>query len=206
MPDMTIDAPNAPCLSCRSMKPLQAALRPRWAAALLFVLLLPTAASAQTFAVGAGGSLVNDTGTAADVRAFGKWGAHLFGEMSLEEGAGAVLQARVWKFGLPGSQNDSPSLKTEAATLSVGYFFREEWWRAGIMVGGGVYRLRPNDLEPGQVAADEKESSFGWSGALVTIFDVTPRWDLRLEAGGHLIRSEADHKTIFISGSVAYRF
>ncbi|HEV8266798.1 MAG TPA: hypothetical protein VGR00_01140, partial [Thermoanaerobaculia bacterium] len=46
--------------------------------------LSATASEAQTFAVGAGGSLVNDTGTAATVGSFRTGGAFLFGELELE--------------------------------------------------------------------------------------------------------------------------
>jgi len=46
--------------------------------------LAATASEAQTFAVGAGGSLVNDTGTAATVGSFRTGGGFLFGELELE--------------------------------------------------------------------------------------------------------------------------
>lgn len=174
-------------------------------AALLLVLSLPHRARAQeTFAIGVAGSLVNDTGTASNVGSFGTAGAHLFGEMKFDRWG--VLQARLSRFGLPGTAPDAPNLVVDSATLTVGYLFQEDWFRAGVYAGVGGYRLRPRDLEAGQVPVDDKENVFGWTGGLITIFDVAPHWDLRLEASGHLIRTVVGHKPILITAGVAYRF
>lgn len=188
------------------MKPATAPVRLS-AVLLLALVLLPAAALAQNpydFAIGAGGTLVNDTGTAANVKSFGTGGGYLFFDVKIDRWV--VLQLRANRFTLPGTAPNSPNLRADAGTISIGYFFREEWWQAGMYVGGGVYDLRPNDPEPGQVAADGKETVLGWTGALVSVFDVSPRWDVRLEAGGHLIRTVNEHKPLFLAASVAYHF
>lgn len=171
-------------------------------ASVAFIYAAP--AAAQTFAVGGGAFLANDTGSVERPSSFSTWGGSLFGELEIEPGA--FLQLRASRFSLPGSVTTAPNLRVDAATISVGYLFREEWWSVGFFAGGGLYRLTPKDLEEGQTAADEKESVAGWQGGLLTTFVLAPRWELRLEASGHLIRSTVSHQPILLGGSIAYRF
>ncbi|HEX7528074.1 MAG TPA: hypothetical protein VF425_03120, partial [Thermoanaerobaculia bacterium] len=109
--------------------------------AALFVALglgLSFSATAQTnrqmefpFAVGAGGFAVSDTGRAADVKAFSTGGFRVFADVELEPGV--ILQARYENFLLPGSAvaappfqppaGDSPRVKVNGGSLSVGYVF-----------------------------------------------------------------------------------
>jgi len=116
------------------------------------------------------------------------------------------VQLRAQRFGLPGTEPDAPNLLVDAGSLTVSSLFKEDWFQFGFYGGAGVYRLVPRDLEPGQTAADVKESAFGWTGALVTIFDLGPRWDLRVEGAGHLIRTNVSHTPILITAGIGYRF
>ncbi|MEO6323740.1 MAG: outer membrane beta-barrel protein [Thermoanaerobaculia bacterium] len=161
-------------------------------------------AAAQSFAIGAGGFLVNDTGTAADVRGFGTYGGHLFAEVDLEKNV--AFQIRASRFGLAGTAENTPNLRADAVMVSVSYLFTDEWFKAGFFAGAGAYRLQPNDLEPGQVPVDGKETAFGWHGGILTVFAISPRFDARVEASGHLIRTDVGHTTILLGGSIAYHF
>lgn len=164
-------------------------------------------AAAQSFAVGAGASMVNDTGSVAEVRGFDTAGGHLFVEMALDPaGAGTAFQLRAAMFSLPPTAETGPNIKTEALTASVQYLFREDWFRGGFIGGIGVYRLTPKHLETGQVTVDPTESVFGWSGGLVAIFDLNRRIEFRLEATAALLKSKIEHRPIFLTGGVAYRF
>jgi hypothetical protein len=166
------------------------------------------------FAAGAGGYFVTDTGRPADVKAFSTGGFRIFVDVELE--AGVILEARYENFLLPGSAasppafqppaGDSPKVKVNGGSMTVGYLFRETWWQAGLIAGFGVYGLSPRDPEPGQVPADVSETVIGWNAGLLTIFKVSTRWDFRLEATGYLLRTDASHKPILLGASVAYRF
>jgi len=191
--------------------------------ALLTALLagLSLSAAAQTnrqgefpFAVGAGGFAVTDTGRASDVKAFSTGGFRVFGEVELE--TGVVLQARYENFLLPGSTvaptpfqppaGDSPRVKVNGGSLSVGYLFREAWWQAGLVAGVGLFGLSPRAPEAGQAPADVSETVIGWHAGLLTIFQLGSRWDLRVDATGYLLRTDASHKPILIGASLAYHF
>jgi hypothetical protein len=174
------------------------------AAAFTSLLLSSPVRAQETFAVGAAGSIVNDTGTAANTGSFDTAAAHVFGEVAFE--TWGVLQARYSRFGLPGTQPGAPNLRVDAGTLTVGYLFQEDWWRAGIYAGGGLYHLAPRSPEEGQVAVDGSETVFGWTGGLITIFDVGRRWDVRLEVSGCVIRSEVSHTPILVTAGFAYQF
>ncbi len=170
--------------------------------------LVANPAKAQSFAVGGGGSFVNDTGsefsTTDFVTSFDTVGAHLFGDVVLEDGV--VFEARTSQFGLEGSVAGAPNLKATAGTLSVTYLFREAWIRAGFVAGGGVYRVVPRPIEGGQVAADVSQTSFGFFGGLVSVFDIGKRWDARLEVTIHSIRTDYRHTPVFLTGGIAYHF
>lgn len=175
---------------------------------LLAALALATApaASAQTFAVGLGGSVVNDTGTAANVGGFDFTGFHAFGELTFDRSRNVLLQVRYSRFGLPRGADDAPNLRVDAGLLSMGYFFQDAWWRAGFQAGLGVYHVVPKPLEPGQSRFDPREDVVGWHGGLVSVFDVSSRVDVRVEAIFHSLRTAQGHRPIFLTGVVAYRF
>ncbi len=188
-------------------------------AALLAGLSLPAAAQTNRqsefpFAFGAGGFAVTDTGRPADVKAFSTGGFRVFADVELE--SGVFLQARYENFLLPGSEvaappfqqsaGDSPRVKVNGGSLSVGYLFREAWWQAGLVAGVGVFGLSPRDPEAGQVPADVRETVIGWHAGLLTIFQLGKRLDLRIEATGYLLRTDASHKPVLVGASLAYRF
>jgi hypothetical protein len=186
-------------------------------AAALAALSVPAAAqvtrpSEFPFAVGAGGSFVNDTGPAADVKTFSTGGFHAFAEVVLDPGV--LLQVRYESFQLPGSASSTPlqppvsgpRVRVNAGNISVGYVFRETWWQAGFFGGVGVYGLSPRAPEAGQVAAEVSETVIGWHGGLLTVFQVARRLDVRLEAAGYVLRSDSSHKPLLVGASLAYHF
>jgi len=166
------------------------------------------------FAFGAGGYAVTDTGRPSDVKAFSTGGFRIFADIELE--AGVILQVRYESFLLPGSAvpppvfgqpaGDSPKVKVNAGSTSVGYLFREDWWQAGLTAGVGLYSLSPRDPEPGQVTADVSETVIGWNAGLLTVFQISRRWEVRLEVTGYLLRTDTAHKPLLIGASAAYRF
>ena len=164
------------------------------------------------FAIGAGGEFVTDNGRVSDVKAFSDRGGHAFGELVLEQGI--LLQVRYMNFSLPGapvvppfgSPASAPDVKVNAGLASVGYLYREPWWDAGLFAGVGVYGVKPDPLAGDQTSTDVKETVIGWHAGLVAAFHVATRWDLRVEATAHLLRTDADHKPITLGASVAYHF
>jgi|PersoiStandDraft_1058852.scaffolds.fasta_scaffold04671_5 hypothetical protein len=185
------------------------------------LVFLCSSASAQTtrlqefpFAVGVGGSAVNDTGRPADVKAFSTGGWHAFGEVVLEPGV--ILQFRYMNFSLPGTPvfppfgvgaaTSAPDVRVNAGLASMGYLFREPWWDAGLFGGVGVYGLNPKTRSGDQTSTDVKETVIGWHAGLVTAFHVAAHWDLRVEAAAYLLGKDANHKLITLGGSVAYHF
>jgi hypothetical protein len=56
------------------------------------------------------------------------------------------------------------------------------------------------------VSTDSKETVVGWHGGAVVIFLLAPRLDLRLEATGYLLQSNASHKPIELGAMLAYHF
>lgn len=174
--------------------------------ALLSAALLAFAspALAQTFAVGAGGGLLNDAGSAENLKNFSTGAGYGFAEVSLE--SGVAMQARYTRMKLPPTAANGPDIDVDAATLTVSYLFRENWWRAGFVAGAGGYFLRPRNPGEGQVATDPKESVFGLNGGLLTVFDVNRNLDVRMEAVGHLIRDVSRRKPIVISVAAAWKF
>jgi hypothetical protein len=164
------------------------------------------------FAVGAGGSFVNDSGPAADVKTFSTGGFHAFAEVVLDPGV--LLQVRFESFQLPGSASSTPfqppvsgpRVRVNAGNISVGYMFRETWWQAGLFGGVGVYGLSPRAPEAGQAPTDVSETVIGWHGGLLTVFQLARRLDLRVEAAGYLLRSDSSHKPLLVGGSLAYHF
>jgi hypothetical protein len=156
------------------------------------------------FAAGAGGFAVTDTGRPADVKAFSTGGFQVFWEVKVEPGV--ALQVRYENFLLPGSAVGAPRVKVNAGSVSVSYVFREAWWQAGFFAGVGVYGLSPRAPEAGQAPADISETVIGWHGGVRTVFELAPRWDLRVEAAGYLLRTDAPHKPILVGASLAYHF
>ncbi len=164
------------------------------------------------FAVGAGGSFVNDTGHSADVKAFSTGGFHAFAELALDPGV--LLQVRYESFLLPGRASQAPfqpaaaapRTKVEAGDVTVAYVFREEWWEAGLFAGVGLYGLTPRSPEAGQTPVAVHETVFGWNGGLLLTFQLARRWDLRVEAAGYLLQDVAATKIVRLGGSVAYHF
>jgi hypothetical protein len=180
---------------------------------------LCSSASAQTtriqefpFALGAGGSAVNDTGRAAGVKTFSTGGFHAFLELALEPGV--LLQVRYENFLLPGTASSAPfqsaasapRVKVDAGNLTVAYVFREEWWEAGLFAGVGLYGLVPRSPGAGQTPVDVRETVFGWNGGALLVFQLARRWDLRVEAAGYLLSTDASTKLVRVGGSVAYHF
>jgi hypothetical protein len=181
---------------------------------------LSSSAAAQTnrptefgFAAGAGGFAVTDTGRAADVKSFSTGGFRVFADVELD--TGAFLQARYESFLLPGSAvtapfqqsaGDSPRIRVNGGSLSVGYLFRESWWQAGLVAGVGVFGLSPRAPEAGQLPADANETVIGWHAGLLTVFELARRLDLRIEATGYLLRTDAAHRPVLLGASLAYRF
>jgi len=73
----------------------------------------------------------------------------------------------------------------------------------------GLYGLRPRPPEAGQTAVDVRETVFGWNLGSLVAFQLTRRWDLRVEAAGYLLRanrSDESLKLLQLGGSLAYRF
>ncbi len=193
----------------------------RFAAVGAFALLffLCSSVRAQTtrlqefpFAVGAGGSFLNETGRSDDVKAFSTGGFHAFLELNLDPGI--LLQARYERFQLPGSASSAPfqpavaapRIDVDAGNVTVAYVFRETWWEAGLFAGVGLYGLAPQAPEAGQTPVDVRETVFGWNGGTLLVFQVARRWDLRLEAAGYLLRNDASLKLVRLGGSLAYHF
>lgn len=170
---------------------------------LAFLALAP-AAGAQTFALGAGGGLLNDTKALESVDDFSETAGFAYLEMSLEPGL--LLQARYTRTTLPPSETAASETDLDAATLSVAYLLNEGWWKAGFVGGVGAYFLRGETVGLGTVPVETSESVFGLNLGVLTVFEVSRRWDVRLEAIGHLIRDEAKRKPIVVSASVSYRF
>jgi len=190
---------------------MKAPCTPRLArAALLLALLavasvtLGPAASAQTFAIGAGGGVLNDTGSAENLKSFSTGAGYGFAEVTLDPGI--LMQARYTRMRLPPTAENGPDVDVDAVTLSIAYLFKEDWWQAGFVMGGGAYFLNPKDPGAGQVATDPSESVFGLNGGLLTVFTVNRRINIRLEAVGHLIRDASSRKPIVVSAAVAWRF
>lgn len=186
-------------------------------AALLAALSSPVGAQTNVssefpFAVGAGGSFVNDRGPAADVKTFSTGGFHVFAEVVLDPGV--LLQVRYESFLLPGSASSTPfqpvvsgpRVRVNAGNISVGYLFRETWWQAGFFGGVGVYGLFPRTPEAGEIPTDVSETVIGWHGGLLTVFQLARRLDVRIEAAGYLLRSDSSHKPLRVGGSLAYHF
>ena len=167
-------------------------------------LLVDPVASAQTFALGAGGGLLNDTGSAENLKSFSTGAGYGFVEVTLDPGI--LMQGRYTRMQLPPTGENGPDIDVDAATLSVAYLFKEDWWQAGFVVGGGGYFLRPKSPGEGQVVTDPSESVFGLNGGLLTIFTVNRRFNIRLEAVGHLVRDVSRRKPIVVSAAVAWRF
>jgi hypothetical protein len=181
---------------------------------------LSLSAAAQTnrqgefpFAAGAGGFAVTDTGQAVNAKSFSTGGFRVFADVELEPGV--ILQARYESFLLPGSAvpatafqpaGDSPRVKVDGGSLSVGYMFREAWWQAGFVAGVGLFGLSPRAPEAGQVPADISETVIGWHAGLLTIFQLSTRWDFRIDATGYLLRTDASHQPILVGASLAYHF
>jgi len=188
----------------RSLRPSRLARAALLALLPATLLAVAPAASAQTFALGAGGGILNDAGSAENLKNFSTGSGHAFVEMSLDPGI--VMQARYTRMLLPPTAESGPDIDVDAATLSIAYLFKEDWWQAGLVAGGGGYFLRPRAPGAGQVETDPRESVFGLHGGLLTVFTVNRRIDLRVEAIGHLIRDVSRRKPIIVSAAVAFRF
>ena len=121
---------------------------------------------AQTFAIGAGGGILNDTGSAANLDNFSTGAGYGFVEMKLEPGV--LMQARYTRMQLPPWAENGPDIDVDAATLTMAYLFKEDWWQAGFVAGRGGYFLNPKDPGPGQAVTDRDESVFGLTSRLLT--------------------------------------
>ncbi|MCL4807946.1 MAG: hypothetical protein KJ062_09185 [Thermoanaerobaculia bacterium] len=170
----------------------------------LSLLAFAPAAAAQTFALGAGGGLLNDTGSAEVFDAFSTGAAYAFVEVELDKGL--LMQGRYTRMELPPTAENGPDVDLDVATISVAYLFKEDWWQAGFVVGGGGYFLRPKAPGEGQVVTDPKESVWGVNGGLLTIFSVNRRINVRLEALWHLLDDVSDRKPLVASAAIAWRF
>lgn len=168
------------------------------------LLLAAPVLSAQTFALGAGGGILNDSGSAEDLESFSTGAGFGFVEVILEPGI--RMQARYTRMQLPPSAAGGPDIDVDAATISVSYLFREEWWQGGFVAGGGGYFLKPKSPGEGQTATDPRQNVFGWHGGLLSVFSVSPKVDVRLEAIGHLVRDAARRKPIVVAAAVCWKF
>ena len=200
MPSMYIDAPFSVPLSCRRMRTL---CLPRLArAALTFLLaasfvLVGSAVSAQTFAIGAGGGILNDTESAANLDNFSTGAWYGFAEMALDPGI--LMQARYTRMQLPPSAENGPDIDVDAATLTIAYLFKEDWWQAGFVDGGR--RLFPPSEGPRRRAGRDRSLRVRVRAerrVARTVFTVNRQINIRLEAVGHLLRDdeqpEAGHR------------
>jgi hypothetical protein len=180
----------------------------RRALRLLFSIVLLLGVSprvaAQTFAVGGGGMILNDNGTGTDLTGFRTYGGFIFVEMLIEEGVG--FQLRAAQFDLPGTQPNTPKLKTNAETAMVSYAFAERWWRAGLFAGLGAYHLSPKDLQPGQASVDSRETVLGLTGGAFTAFSLVRHVDARVEIQWAYIKSVVIHRPVSLTAGVAYKF
>jgi hypothetical protein len=168
------------------------------------LLLAAPAARAQTFGVGAGGGILNDAGSAEDLKNFSTGAFFAYGEMVLDEGI--LMQVRYTRMQLPPSGENGPNIDVDAATITIAYLFNQDWWRAGFVAGAGGYWLNPRSPSEGQVETDRAQSVSGLTGGLLTIFAVNPRLDIRLEAMGNLIRDENRRKPVIVGASVTWKF
>jgi len=176
----------------------------RRALLLAAVLAVPSSLHAQSFAVGGNIFAVNDVGSAAITSGFQTWGGSVFGELTLDRHV--VFQVRGERFSVRGSGMGAPNIRINAATVTVAYLFSEDWFSAGLFAGFGGYFLRPASPGPGEEVVDRNEEAFGFCGGLITIFEMGPRWDVRVHGMGHLIRSNASRKPIEIGLGLAYHF
>ena len=161
-------------------------------------------ASAQTFAVGAGGGILNDTGSAANLDNFSTGAWYGFAEMTLDPGI--LMQARYTRMQLPPSAENGPDIDVDAATLSIAYLFKEDWWQAGFVLGGGGYFLNPKNPGAGQVVTDPDESVFGLNGGLLTVFTVNRKVEHPVGGHRHLLRDTYSRKPVIVSAAVAWKF
>ena len=69
-----------------------------------------------------------------------------------------------------------------------------------------MYSLNPQAITGDQTSTDVNETVIGWHGGVMTAFHVATRWDVRIEATGFLLRTDANHKPLTLGGSVAYHF
>lgn len=204
---MHVDVPFPAPLCWPRMRTSQLSRLMRASVPVLFAAALLLGApvlSAQTFAVGAGGGLLNDAGSAEDLENFSTGAGFGYVEMILEPGV--RIQARYTRLQLPPSATGGPDIDVDAATLSVSYLFREEWWQGGFVAGGGGYFLKPKSPGEGQTATDPRQSVYGWHGGLLSVFMVSEKVDVRLEAIGHLIRDASRRKPIVVAASVSWKF
>lgn len=174
--------------------------------ALLAFAFLSTApaALAQTFALGAGGGVVNDTETLESIDDFSTGAGYAYLEAVVQPGV--HLQGRYTRMTLPPAADGGFDTDVDAATVTVAYLFNEGWWRAGFVGGVGAYFLKSQTAGLDQAVRDTSESVFGWNGGLLTVFTVNRQWDVRLEAVWHLIQDEARRKPLVVSASVSWKF
>lgn len=162
------------------------------------------AATAQTFAVGAGGGVVNDTETLKSIDDFSTGAGFVYVESVLEPLV--RLQGRYTRMSLPPAAEGGSDTDVDAATLTVSYLLNEGWWRAGFVGGVGAYFLSGQTVGLDQVPRETNESVFGWNGGLLTVFNVNRSWDVRVEAVWHLIQDEAKRKPLVLGASVSWKF
>lgn len=194
--------PSRPALRVRPLARAAAAASVLLAAA---GLLGSPRAEAQNFSVGAGGGFVNDTSSAATVQNFSTGSYHLFGEVHLEKNT--TLQLRLGSMSLPPSAEGGPNVTAQHGEFLVQYLFNWEWFRAGFIGGGGAVKMTPKSLEEGQVPVDVKETVFSIMGGVVSIFQLAPSWDARVEADIYLFNSKfVDRTPLVVAASVAYSF
>jgi hypothetical protein len=188
----------------RTHRPARSARAPFLALLAVALLAVAPAASAQTFALGAGGGVVNDTETLKSIDDFSTGAGYAYLEAILQPGV--HLQGRYTRMTLPPAAEGGFDADVDAATLTVAYLFNEGWWRAGFVGGVGAYFEKSKTVGLDQVPRDTSESVFGWNGGLLTVFTVNRRWDVRLEAVWHLIQDEAKRKPLVVSAAVSWKF
>ena len=171
--------------------------------ALCLAAIAPSA-PAQTFAVGAGGGVVNDTEAIKSVDDFSTGAGYAYLEAILQPGV--HLQGRYTRMPPPPAAEGGFDTDVDAATLTIAYLFNEGWWRAGFVGGVGAYFEKSQTVGLDQVTRDTSESVFGWNGGLLTVFTVNRRWDVRLEGVWHLIQDDAKRKPLVVSASVSWKF
>ena len=123
--------------------------------------------------------------------------------LSMVTEPGTLVVLRVGRSAL---EVDDPGPLADAdlsyATVSGEYRLLDEYYRSGIFVGLGGYRL-DRELVGG---AETDDTAFGLTFGVTGDFELTNRWSIFLEAAGHW--ADLEGADLFVTGhaGVAFRF